>query len=265
MPLSSFQTELVKLLSVNRSENAYLAGGAAINLTPESHRFSDDLDYFHDSDKHVQEAFSKDLKLLESKKYEVEVVMQLPTMIRAVVSKGADSVKVEWVHDTAWRFLPLVVDELTGFHMHPVDLAINKVLALAGRNEARDYLDVIMLDMELLSLGALCWAACGKDPGYSPQSLLEILKRKGPFRNEDFNNLQTKEEIDLLALKSRWMEAIEKAEKFINTRPAYEAGCLYWNTKEKIFVAPESALPVEELHDVVTHYGRPAGILPQID
>jgi len=265
MPLNSFQTQLVKLLASNRSETAYLAGGAAINLSPESHRYSADLDYFHDSEKHVQEAFQKDLKLLESGKYEVEIVLQIPTMIRAVVSKDSDSVKIEWVHDTAWRFLPLVADAFTGFHMHPIDLAINKVLALAGRNEARDYLDVIMLDQELLSLGALCWAACGKDPGYSPQSLLEILKRKGPFRKEDFLNLQTKEDVDLVNLKTRWLHALERAQQFINDRPASEAGCLYWSVTQKIFITPESSVPVEQLPDIVQHFGRPSGIMPFVE
>ncbi|HMO18908.1 MAG TPA: nucleotidyl transferase AbiEii/AbiGii toxin family protein [Oligoflexia bacterium] len=264
MPLNSFQTLVVKLLAANRSESAYLAGGAAINLLPESHRYSSDLDYFHDSEKHVQEAFQDDLKILNSEGFDVEIVLQVPSMIRAVVSRGSDAVKIEWVHDTAWRFLPLVADELTGFRMHPVDLAINKVLALAGRNEARDYLDVIVLDQELLPLGALCWAACGKDPGYSPQSLLEMLKRKGPFRKEDFLNLQTKEKLDLVSLKVKWIVALEKSEEFIKNRPASEAGCLYWHIIQKVFVAPESSLPVDQLQDIVQHFGRPAGVLPLV-
>jgi hypothetical protein len=47
--------------------------------------------------------------------------------------------------------------------LHPIDLAVNKVLALAGRDEPRDLLDTLYQHREVLCLGALCWAACGKD------------------------------------------------------------------------------------------------------
>jgi hypothetical protein len=29
--------------------------------------------------------------------------------------------------------------------LHPIDLAVNKLLALAGRDEARDFLDILSL------------------------------------------------------------------------------------------------------------------------
>lgn len=49
MPLTPFQEEVAQLLSVDRSPDSYLAGGAAMNIAPGSERFSNDLDYFHDS------------------------------------------------------------------------------------------------------------------------------------------------------------------------------------------------------------------------
>lgn len=55
----------------------------------------------------------------------------------------------------------------SGYQLHPIDLAINKVLALAGRDEARDFLDVLHAHATILPLGALCWAAVGKDPGFT--------------------------------------------------------------------------------------------------
>lgn len=38
--------------------------------------------------------------------------------------------------------MPLVEDETGGLVLHEVDLAINKVLTLAGRDEARDFVDI---------------------------------------------------------------------------------------------------------------------------
>jgi len=66
MPLTTFQAELVKLLASQRSPDSYLAGGAALHIEPCSKRYSNDLDYFHDSEERVATAFAEDRKLLES-------------------------------------------------------------------------------------------------------------------------------------------------------------------------------------------------------
>ena len=68
-------------------------------------------------------------------------------------------------------------DDFLGLVLHPFDLATNKVLAMAGRLEVRDWIDTIHCDRGLQPLGYLVWAACGKDPGYNPQSLLSISRR----------------------------------------------------------------------------------------
>ena len=58
MPLTDYQASLARLLSENRTFDSYLAGGAAILIEPNTMRFSRDLDYFHDSEARVAEAFS---------------------------------------------------------------------------------------------------------------------------------------------------------------------------------------------------------------
>ncbi len=60
MPLTDYQAELARLLSANRTFDSYLAGGAAILIEPNTMRYSRDLDYFHDSEARVAEAFSAD-------------------------------------------------------------------------------------------------------------------------------------------------------------------------------------------------------------
>jgi hypothetical protein len=117
------------------------------------------------------------------------VDLNQPGFVRAVVRKEGHATKVDWARDSAWRFMPTVSDERVGFMLHPVDLAVNKVLALAGRDEPRDVLDTLHFHHTLLVLGALCWAACGKDPGFTPLSLLELLRRHGRLRPEDLARL----------------------------------------------------------------------------
>ena len=49
MPLTAFQREVALLLAGQRNPESYIAGGAAINRSDSSLRYSDDLDLFHDT------------------------------------------------------------------------------------------------------------------------------------------------------------------------------------------------------------------------
>ncbi len=258
MPLTETQMQIAKLLSRNRTPDSHLAGGAALHLAPNSSRYSKDLDYFHDSVERVARAFADDEVSLREAGYRIEGEIHLPGYIRAQVLHGKEGTKVEWSHDSAWRFLPALSHPDVGYVLHPMDLAINKVLALAGRDEPRDYLDTLAVHRDTLSLGALVWAAVGKDPGFTPDSLLELLKRRGKYREEDFQRLRLTFTPSLPELKETWLDALEGAEKFIRSRPVDEVGCLYFSPKTKDFFAPS---PSDEC---TPHYGRPGGVLPRI-
>jgi hypothetical protein len=258
MPLTDYQASLARLLSANRTFDSYLAGGAAILIEPNTTRFSRDLDYFHDSESRVVEAFTADRRSLDERGYTIDVDLNQPGYIRAVVGKDNEATKIEWARDSAWRFLPTIRDDRVGFMLHPVDLAVNKVLTLAGRDEPRDALDAHYLHRNVLALGALCWAACGKDPGFTPLSLLELLRRRGRIREEDLARLDLVTTIDLRTLKQEWLEALDSVEGFVASRPPDEIGCLYYSASRRAFVDPREA------DDAVPHYGRPGGVLPRI-
>jgi hypothetical protein len=257
MPLTAFQAAIAELLAVNRSAESYLAGGAAMHIDPNSKRYSNDLDYFHDSEERVAAAVRDDTRLLEQSGFAVEFLLRQPGFARAIVRKGEEATKLEWAHDSAWRFLPTVRSERAGFQLSAIDLAINKLLALVGRDEPRDFLD-IHAAMDLLPLGALCWAAAGKDPGFTPAMLLDLLRRRGRYRPEDFARLHLAGPVDLPKLKRRWLDALDAAERFFTTRDPSEVGCLYYARSLGRFVEPRPG------DDVVPHYGRPGGVLPTL-
>ena len=258
MPLTRFQREIAMLLAGNRSEDSYLAGAAALHRIPNSKRYSNDLDYFHDSEQRVASAFEADRELLLKAGFKVQIEMNQRGFIRAVVSQAGEATKIEWAHDSAWRFMPPIRNEEVGVQLHPIDLAVNKVLALAGRDEPRDFLDILFIHDEILPLGALIWAAVGKDPGFTPVSLLELIKRRGKYRPEDFSRLNLVEPVDLVATKRKWLEALDDAERFIRSRPPSEVGCLYYCPDAEEFVVPSESVKV------VPHFGAPGGVLPRI-
>jgi hypothetical protein len=83
-----------------------------------------------------------------------------------VVRRDGESTILDWAHESAWRFLPLVHIPGGGVMLHPIDLAINKLVALANRREPRDVVDAIFADAHILPFPALVWAVVEKNPGY---------------------------------------------------------------------------------------------------
>jgi hypothetical protein len=255
-----FQQTVALLLSHQRSPDSYLAGGAALHIDPNSIRYSNDLDYFNDSTERVASAFDADRRALHDAGYSLEVSIERNGFVRAIVKSATDSTKIEWVHDTPWRFLPAIHSDVAGYCLHPIDLAINKVLALVGRDEPRDFLDVLHVHNRILSLGAVVWAAAGKDPGFTPPMLLGMLRRRGRYHNEDFARLRLVHPTPALPdLKVQWLDALEQAADFISTRPSSEMGCLYFSPSAGQF----PRLP-EQVHGLVAHYGCPGGRLPEV-
>jgi hypothetical protein len=177
MPLGAFEGRILRLLAANRTEESYVAGATVFLRREESHRLSRDIDLFHDRVESVQQAAARDAAVLQDNGYTLEWADSQETFHRAAVSKDGCSSKIEWAYDSAFRFFPIQPDSDFGFVLHPLDAATNKVLALAGRGELRDYLDVLFLHQNVLSLGALAWAACGKDAGFTPELLIEEAQR----------------------------------------------------------------------------------------
>jgi hypothetical protein len=154
--------------------------------------------------------------------------------------------------------MPIMRSDEFGYQLHPIDLATNKVLTLAGRDEPRDLLDTVYLHENVLPLGALVWAAVGKDPGYAPLSLLEMLRRRGRIRPEDLARFDLAVPIDLVQFKATWNAALQEAEDFVRSRPPAESGCLYFSASKRNFVSPDPM----DAGDTAPHFGRPGGVLP---
>lgn len=261
MPLTQLQQEILALIGPVRTPESYLAGGTVLHFSPNSTRYSRDLDLFHDAVEAVATANAEDVRLLTGAGFQVETVISQLGFIRALVSRDGATTQIDWARDSAWRFMPVQVTEVGGFALHEIDVATNKVLALAGRDEPRDYVDIHYVLDHILALGPLVWAATAKDPGYSPLSLLEQIRRRGRYRPEDFSRLDLVRPFDLEEAKLRWIAALDDAERFVLSRPPAEAGCLYYRTSERSFVEPD-ATPFDQ-QGIVTHFGRAGGVLPR--
>ncbi len=71
----------------------------------------------------------------------------------AEISGPSGTTRLESVVDSDFRFFPTMRDEIFGYVLHPVDLAMNKVMAAAGRDEVRDLVDLLTVQKTILPSG----------------------------------------------------------------------------------------------------------------
>ncbi len=268
MALTGFQRAVCRLIAANRVEHgeSYVAGGTALNLLVGGARISRDIDIFHDTTAALEAAWTDDRALLVANGYEVRPLRERPAYIEAIVAKGGDSVLLEWTRDSAYRFFPLVTHEDLGLALHPFDLATNKVLALVGRLEIRDWLDVLTCHEQLQPLGFLAWAACGKDPGFSPAAILEQAGRSARYTQNELDGLAFAGPPPDLATAARaWHAMIGQAREIVGLLPADEAGKCVLDRRGLLYVgAPERLRADLAGGALVFHEGSIRGAFPTL-
>ncbi len=160
--LSPLQERLVRLFfSLPDAASFALAGGSALVYRAVVDRSTKDLDFFVPIENEVRRASERFEAHLVSEGFQFRVVRSAPSFVRLVVSQGQDEVVVDIGYD-----FRLHDPERTaiGNVLTLPDLAADKLLALFGRAEARDYVDVYYLAKRFSTDEMLSWAKA-KDPG----------------------------------------------------------------------------------------------------
>jgi hypothetical protein len=254
VPLSNIQIEVLRLLAAKRDAESYVAGAAPLNRN--SPRYSADIDVFHDREERVAAAAMADTEALAAAGYTVSWLRQLPLTYTAEVTRGDDSTHLEWVADSDFRFFPTVQDETFGYMLHPVDLAMNKVMAAAGRRELRDIVDLVTIHETILPLGATIWAAAEKSPGFTPEGLIAEIRRNANYPAAEWRALQTSEPLDPKDITARLRTALAAAEAFVVRMPTAKMGLLFLRAGEVVQPDPD------RLEDYQTHAGQRRGHWP---
>jgi hypothetical protein len=225
VPLSKIQSDILRLLAARRNPESYVAG--AVPLNRDGPRYSADIDIFHDREESVAAAAEGDVAILGKADFAARWARRDPGIFAVLVERGGESMKLEWVRDSDYRFFPTIADDVFGYVLHVVDIAINKVLAAAGRREPRDVLDLLTIHDRHVPLGAVIWAAVAKDPGFSPESLVAEIRRNARYRADDFADLQSIEQIDAGDVARRLRAALYQADAFVHAMPAGKEGLLF--------------------------------------
>ena len=266
MALTEFQRAICRLISAQRlsSGESYVAGAAALNVFTQSSRISRDIDLFHDTTEAVEVSWNADRDLLNSNGYLVKVENERPGFVEAEVGKNEETVLMQWTADSAFRFFPLIHHEDFGLTLHPFDLATNKVLALVGRLEARDWIDVINCHEKIQRLGYLAWAASGKDPGFSPAAILEQAARSTRYSSTEISALSfAGSPPDAGELSRKWHAMLGEGRELISILPATETGKCVIDKAGNLFSGTIEELDETQKQGFIRfHEGRIHGALP---
>lgn len=268
MALSPFQLRVCRLLADQRrrSGESYVAGGIALNEMLSGSRRSRDFDLFHDTEQAVAASWAQDRATLTAAGLVVEPLRDHPAFVEARVRGDGESALVQWSQDSAYRFFPLVEHETLGLTLHPFDLATNKVLALVGRREVRDWIDVVRCHEVVQPLGYLAWAAAAKDPGWGPLAIVEEAARSARYRQPDVDQLDFDGPPPSAAdLSVRWHRAVDEARRIVDLLPAASAGrCVLDERGQLARASPEDLPEALSRNGIRFHEGRIRGAFPEL-
>jgi len=107
---------------------------------------------------------------------------------------------------------------------------------------------------------ALAWAAAAKDPGLSPELIVDWAARGNRFRPEDLAEVRLGKPVDLREAKREWLFVLAEARELIEKLPPTEMGCLYLNAQGKpVCPNPDSS----DFAKLTRHFGSVKGAWPR--
>jgi len=140
------------------------------------------------------------------------------------------------------------------------------VLALVGRLEVRDWVDVLSIDKRLQPFAYLAWAACAKDPGFAPGAIVEGAARSGRYSAEEIRELEySGAPPDASELGRAWHRMIESAREILPLLPPDQVGTCVLDPGGDMFRgSPVELCDALERGTLVFHEGRLRGAFPRL-
>ncbi len=145
----------------------YLTGGTALAALYLHHRYSVDLDLFTENPAAVAQVPPTMQEIASRLGLEVTFTRTLGTFLEAfVTSPDGERVEFDFAQDSPYRLEPTRLDPELGLWVDSLeDIACNKLSALFGRAEPKDFVDVYFVVQEVLPFDRLVALARRKHVG----------------------------------------------------------------------------------------------------
>ena len=185
--LSDFQIELARLFfSLPDSAGFLLAGGGALIVQGIVPRPTEDLDFFTSIHLGSVEAASKALVTAVTDRGWTAELLRAGEEFRRWKITGPEVVLVDLAVDSPAVAMPQLT--IAGPALAPDELAVRKLLALFGRAEPRDFIDVYVLH-QIYDRDETLARATDADPGFDPGVFARALRTHARLDDIDFPNV----------------------------------------------------------------------------
>lgn len=166
--LTPFQKRI--LTAIGHSDLApsfYLTGGTALAVYHLQHRYSEDLYFFADAREAMTGVTTIASEIAQELGAQIEFTRTFPTFVETFLTNQAgERVKIDFAFDTPFRLQPTITDPAYGIRLDSLtDMASNKLAALFGRSESKDFVDIYFICQELMPFAALYEQANQKHVG----------------------------------------------------------------------------------------------------
>lgn len=167
MKFTALQKKVIKIFSqTDKNKDFYFTGGTALAVCYLFHRKSEDIDLFTGNPIAVTPTAREFESRLKKADLDVQVERRQSSFVRILIEQ---ELKVDLALDTPFRLKPPVRLNLEGIDFlvdDLTDIAANKMLALFGRAEPRDFIDVYFLSKEYFDFMEMVEMAGKKDTGF---------------------------------------------------------------------------------------------------
>jgi hypothetical protein len=116
--------------------------------------------------------------------------------------------------------------------------------------------DLLTIHERILPLGAVVWASAGKALGFTPEGIVNEIRRVARYTAEDFRRIASDPPLDPAATMTRLREVLSEAEAFVIRMPTDKAGLLFLKGGQAVQPDPG------RLTDYQTHAGQRQGHWP---
>jgi hypothetical protein len=200
--LSPLQEHVAEIIAgLDEAEGFALAGGAALIARGDVRRQTRDLDFFGPTTDAVDRLVPAVDRALREAGLVVHHIQENPGFARLVVESSDDRTELDLGADA--RLFPAEPGPPAPM-LSGEELAVDKVLALFGRAEARDFVDLMALEPRY-GLEQLCEFALQKDLGFDLGVFADMLARFDRLRRDEFELDDTQYE-RLRGEAERWRE-----------------------------------------------------------
>lgn len=166
--LTPFQKQILTVVgNSDLVTSFYLTGGTALAVYYLQHRFSEDLDFFASAQEALIGVTTIVTNIAHQLNASVEFTRTFPTFVESFLTNPAgERVKIDFAFDTPFRLQPTEVDPQFGIQVDNItDIACNKLSALFGRSEPKDFVDVYFICREVMPFPELFSQAGQKHVG----------------------------------------------------------------------------------------------------